>query len=96
MLGRKDWDFVAIQDYQSDMAESRDQALAVIEALRRERDDLKRALILAAVEAGGRLEINESDLSRFREGDYVVIQHTNSENRKIVFEVMRAKLPGSN
>lgn len=95
MEPRRDWDFVSMPDYLSDMADTRDQALAVIEKLRREIDDLRRAFILAAINAGGRLEIDESDIVHFQEGDYAICRHTNSWNRKIVFEVMRAKVPAT-
>lgn len=64
--GRKDWDYVEFADYEADMRESSEQAVAVITAMKAKTMQLERALMCAILAAGGEIKIYESDLHDLR------------------------------
>lgn len=59
---RRDWDYVAFADYQSDMRESASTAAAAIEHLRRRAENAERALAEVVLAAGGKVSIVARDL----------------------------------
>lgn len=54
---KRDWDYVTIDDYQSDMRESSDRAVALVEHMKRERDDARLLLCMVIIAAGGEVNI---------------------------------------
>lgn len=56
---RQNWDFVSMEDYQSDMLESSETAVAVINMLRKERDQWKLLAAALVLSAGGKVGVSE-------------------------------------
>ena len=61
---RRDFDFVTMEDYQSDMKESADHAVRAISFVRQQSEQHKRLAMEAIIAAGGSVKIDAYDLHR--------------------------------
>lgn len=59
---RRDWDFVTMQDYSADMAESAAQAVHIIAQLRQRVQQLERVLAEAVLAAGGEIKVVQRNI----------------------------------
>lgn len=64
---REDFDFVTMQNYQADMAESTERGAAAINLLQQEKKNLRTALWLVLHAAGGSMKVSQGDIARFDE-----------------------------
>lgn len=56
--GQRDWDFVSMSDYQSDMKESADSAAGIIKVLKNEADFWRALVEELVASAGGRAKVS--------------------------------------
>lgn len=87
--GRRDWDYVAFPDYQADMKESTDRAVAVISEMRRRAENAERVLAEVVLAAGGRVSIHDHVVHDLRRNVELTIWR-NEANRTLEFEARRA------
>ena len=73
---RRDWDYVAFDDYRSDMAETAAQAAGIIEAMKEQKRGAERGMIAAVLAAGGRVVVSDSDR---RDADRAVLKMERDE-----------------
>lgn len=59
---RENFDYVRMETYQSDMAESASHAAGIIAHMKRGRHDVERALIAAVLASGGKITVRNGDL----------------------------------
>lgn len=85
---RRDWDYVAMSDYQADMRQSAETALAAIEYTRKRADRAEKLLAELVLAAGGRIEVYRNYL-----GDPTrkieIEQAINDANNTVVFRARR-------
>lgn len=82
--GRKDWDYVSMEDYTKDTQELVEQGNAIAESLREELRDIK-VLFSAAIQTMGRVEVDIDMLIINQESGYV--RYERPDLNKIIFEV---------
>lgn len=80
---RKDWDYVDFADYQSDMDGLANLARNAIEHAQREKDNLFRMLIAAAISSSGDLVINRSALIRAEGYDWEITHDDYNDSVRI-------------
>lgn len=72
MTVRRDWDYVAIDDYRSDLAEAYATAQGVCNALKQENDNLRQMLWMAIHAAGGRIVVDWHSIAWFEKDKSVL------------------------
>lgn len=84
---RKDWDYVDFADYESDTRDLVNAALSVSEEKDERIRQLEMLFFLAVKAAGGKVDIFNSDLSRYwRHGDFAWRTSYCIERDSIIFE----------
>jgi hypothetical protein len=85
---RRDWDYVAMSDYQADMRESTETALAAIEYTSKRAERAEKILAELVLAAGGKIEIYRNYL-----GDPMrkieLEQSVNEADNTVVFRAWR-------
>lgn len=90
---RKDWDYVSMEDYVSDTKELSERAGTCIAELKRRAEHAEALLWLAVKAAGGKIEIQDSDLVRLRNGQldgFICECFINAADRTRIYKVRRA------
>lgn len=80
---RKDWDYVDFADYQSDMDGLANLARNAIEYAQREKDNMFRMLIAAAISQPGDLVIHRSALATVDGYDWEIEHHDHDDSVRI-------------
>jgi hypothetical protein len=80
---RKDWDYVEFADYQSDMDGLANTARAAVVHAQREKTDMLRLLIAAAISSSGDLVIHAGAVQRFDQYDWVISHHHEDDTVRI-------------
>lgn len=84
--GRKDWDYVSMEDYDHDTKELVATSNAIAEKLKRELKETQ-AMFYAAIATMGKIEVDRLHL--ISQGNLTIIREQDEYNNKIIFRVAK-------
>ncbi len=82
--GRKDWDYVSMEDYDRDTKELIATSNAIVENLKRELRETQ-AMFYAAIATMGKIEVDRHFL--IRQGQLTIVREQREYDNKIIFRV---------
>ncbi len=84
--GRKDWDYVSMDDYDRDIKELVATSNAIVEKLKRELKETQ-AMFYAAIASMGKIEVDRHYL--IDQGRLTIIREQHEYDDKIIFRVQK-------